>query len=50
VPSDHVDADPEPLTLVDGTPAVADCTAVQHQLDTANARIRQGVTALGGTI
>ena len=48
--SDQVDADPTPLTLVDGTPAVADCTAVQYELDKANARIHTAVTALGGTI
>jgi hypothetical protein len=43
----------------DGTfvPTVPDCTAeiaatavVRHELDTANSRIRQAITALGGTI
>jgi len=50
VRSDHVNAAPGALTVIDGPLPVADCSAVQHELDIANSRIQQGVTALGGTI
>jgi hypothetical protein len=50
VRSDHVNAAPGALTVIDGPLPVADCSAVQHQLDTTNARIHTAITALGGTI